>query len=49
MIGDSTLTVDSDSDITIKRKHFKRTRGLWGLLTRRKVQRDVNTTDDLKS
>ena len=48
MIGDSQLTVDSDSDITIKGKHFRGTHCLWELLTRRKVQRDV-MTDDLKA
>ena len=49
MIGDSALTVDSDSDVTIKVKHFRGTLGLWELLTRRKVQRDVISTDDMKA
>jgi hypothetical protein len=49
IIGDSPLTVDSDSDVTIKGKHFSGTQGLWELLTRRKVQWDIITTDDLKA
>ena len=31
--GDSTLSFDNTSDISIKRSHFKDTRGLWELLT----------------
>ena len=31
MIGDSVLTVDDTSDISINGRHFKWTRGLWGL------------------
>ena len=49
MTGDSPLTVDSDSDITIKGKRFRGTYGLWELLTRRKVERDKITKDDLKA
>ena len=49
MIGNSPLTVDDDSDITIKGKHFRGTQGLWELLTRRMVQWDIITTDDLKA
>ena len=49
MIGDSPLTVDDDSDITIKGKDFRGTQGLWELLTRRKVQWDKITTDYLKA
>ena len=41
--------MDRDSDITIKGKHFRGTQGLWELLTRRKVQRDKLTTDDLRA
>ena len=49
MIGDSQLTVDEDSDITIKGKDFRGTQGLWELMTRRNVQWDIITTDDLKA
>jgi len=37
LIGDSILTVDDTSDICINGKHFKGTRGLWELLTRKKL------------
>ena len=49
MIGDSKLSVDRDSDITIKGKHFGGTQGLWELLTRRKIRRDKLSTDDLRA
>ena len=48
MIGDSTLCVDDTSDISIKGRHFKGTRGLWELLTRKNVNRGFVTADDLK-
>ena len=47
MFGDSTFSVDDTSDISIKERHFKGTRGLWKLLTRKNVNRAV-VTDDLK-
>ena len=49
IIGDSQLSVDRDSDITIKGKHFRGTQGLWELLTCRMIQRDKLTTDDLRA
>ena len=49
MIGDSQVSVDKDSHVTVKGKHFRGTQGLWELLTRRKVQRDKLTTDDLRA
>ena len=49
MIGDSKVSVDRDSNITIKGKHFRGTQGLWELLTSRKVQRDKLMTDDLRA
>jgi hypothetical protein len=49
IIGDSQVSVDRDSDITVKGKHFRGTQGLWELLTRRKIQRDKLTTDDLRA
>ena len=48
MIGDSVLTVDDTSDISINGIHFKGTRGLRELLTRKNVTRGVVTADDLK-
>jgi hypothetical protein len=47
-MGDSTVLVDTDSDITIQGKEFRGTRGLWELLTRKTVDRRKITTDDLK-
>ena len=49
MIGDSPLTVDSYGDIRIKGKRFRGTQCLWELLTRKKVQWDFITTDELKT
>ena len=48
MIGDSTLSVDDTSDISIKGGHFKDTRGIFELLTHKNVNRAVETTDYLK-
>ena len=48
MIGYSIFTIDDTSDITINGRHFKGTRGLWELLTRKNVTRGVVTADDLK-
>jgi len=47
-MGDSTVLVDTDSDITIKGKEFRGTTGLWELLTRKTLDRRKITTDDLK-
>jgi hypothetical protein len=48
MIGDSLLTVDDTSDISINGRHFKGSRGLWELLTPKNVTRGVVTEDELK-
>ena len=48
MIGDSAVLVDTNSDITIKGQEFRGTKGLWELLTRKKVNRKLITTVDLK-
>ena len=48
MIRDSVLTVHDMSDISINGSHFRGTRGLWELSTRKNVTRGVVTTDDLK-
>ena len=42
MIGNSAVSVDETSDITINGKRFKGTKGLWELLTRRNVNRRDN-------
>ena len=47
-MGDSTVLVDTDSDITISGKEFRGTTGLWELLRRKTVDRGKITTDDLK-
>jgi len=47
-MSDSTVLVDTDSDITIKGKQLRETTGLWELLTRKTVDRRKITTDDLK-
>jgi hypothetical protein len=48
MIGDFTVTVDSKSDITIHDKTFRVTKGLWELLTRKKVDNILVSNTDLK-
>jgi hypothetical protein len=47
MIGDSTITVDSKIDITIHDKTFRGTKGLWELLTRKKVDDKLVSKTDL--
>jgi len=49
MIGDSPVLVDTSGDITIKDPVFKGSKGLWKLLTRKNVNTEVITKDDLKS
>jgi len=41
--------VDTDGDITIKERVFKGSKGLWELLTRKKVNTEFITKDDLKT
>jgi hypothetical protein len=48
MIGDSAVTVDSRSDITIHNKTFRGTKGLWELLTCKKMDEALVSTTDLK-
>lgn len=48
MVGDFNLCVDVASDITIPGRRFKRSRGLWELLTRKIVKVDITTIEDLK-
>jgi len=42
------VTVDRYSDFCIRNKHFKGTRGLWELLTRKKVGTNTVTESDLR-
>ena len=49
MIGDSPIVVDTVGDITIKDRVFKGQNGLWELLTRKKVNKEFITKDDLKT
>jgi hypothetical protein len=46
MMGDSAVTVDSRSDITIHDKTFRGTKGLWELLTQ-KVDEALISKNDL--
>ena len=48
MIGDSIISVDRESNLTIKGKHSKGTRGLWELLARKDVNSDVISESDQK-
>jgi len=47
-IGNSDVSVDTNSDFYIRNKHFKGTRGLWELLTRKKVNSELVTPSDLR-
>ena len=49
MICDSPIVGDTSGDITIKDRVFKGSKGLWELLTRKKVNTEVITKYDLKS
>jgi len=49
MIGDSPIIVDTSGDIKIKDRVFKGSKGLWELLTYKKVNTEYITKDDLKS
>jgi len=49
MIGDSPVLVDTSVDLTIKDRVFKGSKGLWELLTRKYVNTEVITKDELKS
>jgi len=49
MIGDSPIVVDTVGDIRIKDRVFKGSKGLWELLTCKKVNTEFITKDDLKS
>ena len=49
MVGDSPIMVDTEGDITIKERVFKGSKGLWELLTRKKVNTEFTTKDVLKT
>jgi len=49
MIGNSPIVVDTDGDIMIKDRVFKGSKGLWELLTRKKVNTEFITKNDLKT
>jgi len=49
MISDSPIVFDTVGDITIKDRVFKGSKCLWELLTRKKVNTEFITKDDLKS
>jgi len=49
MIGNSPIVGDTSGDITIKDRVSKGSKGLWELLTRKKVNTKYITKDDLKS
>ena len=46
MVGDSVLSVDNTSDITINGRHFKATRAIWELLNRKNVTIGIVTAED---
>ena len=48
MIGNSDVITDEKGDITIRGNRFRGTKGLWGLLSRKNVNRDVIMNSDLK-
>ena len=48
MIGDCIIRVDRESNLTIKGKHYKGSRGLWELLACKDVNSDVITESHLK-
>jgi len=49
MIGDSPIVVNTEGGLTINFRVFKGAKGLWELLTRKKVNTEFITKDDLKS
>jgi len=48
MIGDSQVGVDRDGNIHINNVEFPATKGLWELLTRKRVEKNSVTTADIK-
>jgi len=48
MIGDSKVGVDRDGNIHINNVKFPATKGLWEMLTHKRVEKDSVTTADIK-
>jgi hypothetical protein len=48
VIGHSTVSVDETSDITIKGKWLKGTKGLWEIVRCKNINNDLTTMSDLK-
>jgi hypothetical protein len=48
MIDDSPVDVAQKSNVHIKKQGFHGTKGLWELLKRKRVDKRLITTDDLK-
>jgi len=48
-IGNSVVKIDQDSDVIIQGVHYKGTKGLFELLTRKKVDRSFVTDSDIRS
>jgi hypothetical protein len=48
-IGDSSVVVDTDGDITIKGKELRGSEGLWELVTCKKLNKQHATSDDLRT
>jgi hypothetical protein len=47
-IAISDVTVDTNSDLYIKDKHYRGTPGLWELLTRESVNKKLESENDMK-
>lgn len=47
-MGNTDVTMDTNSAFYIRPKHFKGTRGLWELPTRKRVDNRLLSEDDLK-
>ena len=45
---DCPVLVDQDGDITITENEFRDTEGLWELLTRKRLNKENVTSDDLR-
>jgi len=48
-IADSSVLVDEDGDITIKETEFRGSERLWELLTRKRVNKEHVTSEDLRT
>jgi len=47
-IGDSPVLVDQDGDITIKENEFRGFEGLWDFLTRKNVNKENVTSNEMR-